>query len=139
MLLTHLNINIRHYVLKMIDAPALRRRETRPGWIRPPRPPSLRQRPRPAGECPRPRSLRTAARTSNLNTAEVRLCSAREGARLVMLLTSDLTELLAVRPGSRGHCLQPRPRSDLQGTEAEVGLDTRVGSLADPVIEGICE
>ena len=56
-----------------------------------------------------------------------------------MLLTSDLAEPLAVRPGSGGHGLQPRPRPDLQGTEAEVCLDTRVGSLADPVIEGICE
>ena len=58
-------------------SPALRRRETRPAWIRPPPPPSLRQRPRPAGECPRPRSLRTAARTSNLNTARSR--SAQRG------------------------------------------------------------
>ena len=56
-----------------------------------------------------------------------------------MLLTSDLAEPLALRPGSGGHGLQPRPRPDLQGTEAEVCLDTRVGPLADPVIEGICE
>ena len=56
-----------------------------------------------------------------------------------MLLTSDLAEPLALRPGSGGHGLQPRARPDLQRTEAEVCLDTRVGSLTDPVIEGICE